>query len=145
MPFRLDVVTPDRVVLSEEVNSLVAPGVDGYLGVLPHHAPLVTELGIGVLTFRPRSGPQTAVAVAGGFMEVGRERTTVLADAAELAAEIDVERARRARDRARERLRALQEGAEPGERAEATAELQRALNRLKVAQTAPEQVAPIPD
>jgi F-type H+-transporting ATPase subunit epsilon len=138
MPFRLDVVTPDRVVLSEEVNSLVAPGADGYLGVLPHHAPLVTEMGVGTLTYRAVSGYSEALAVSGGFMEVGRERTTVLADAAERAEEIDLDRARRARDQARERLRALGEHADPEERAEAQAALARAVNRLKVAGTAGE-------
>jgi F-type H+-transporting ATPase subunit epsilon len=135
MPFRLDVVTPDRVVLSEEVASLVAPGAQGYLGVLPHHAPLVTELGVGTLSYRTTSGNQAALAVSGGFMEVGRERTTVLADAAERAEEISVERARRARDQARERLQALGEHAEPAERAEARAALERATNRLRVAGT----------
>lgn len=138
MPFRLDVVTPDRVVLSEEVNSLVAPGGSGYLGVLPHHAPLVTDLGVGTLAYRPVSGGQRVIAVAGGFMEVGRERTTVLADAAERAEEINVERARHAREQARERLRALSEHAEPGERDEAQAALERANNRLRVAGTASE-------
>jgi F-type H+-transporting ATPase subunit epsilon len=133
MPFRLDVVTPDRVVLSEDVNSLVAPGVQGYLGVLPHHTPLVTELGVGTLTYRAVSGSSGALAVSGGFMEVGRERTAVLADAAERAEDIDVDRARRARDQARERLRSLGEQAEPGERAEAQAALERATNRLEVA------------
>jgi len=138
MPFRLDVVTPDRVVLSEEVNSLVAPGAEGYLGVLPHHAPLVTELGVGTLTYRAVSGFSGALAVSGGFMEVGRERTTVLADAAERAEDIDVDRARRARDQARERLRALSDQADPEERAEAQAALERATNRLRVAGTAGE-------
>jgi F-type H+-transporting ATPase subunit epsilon len=133
MPFHLDVVTPDRVVLSEEVASLVAPGAQGYLGVLPHHVPLVTELGIGTLTYRGVSGPSGTLAVSGGFMEVGGERTTVLADAAERAEEIDAERARRARDRARERLHTLTDRGEPAELAEAHAALARAVNRLKVA------------
>jgi F-type H+-transporting ATPase subunit epsilon len=131
--FRLDVVTPDRVVLSEDVVSVVAPGVEGYLGVLPGHAPLVTELGTGALTYRPSSGREGTLAVSGGFMEVARDRTTVLADAAERAEEIDVERARRARDRARAAVHAQEERYNEAQAAEAAAALQRAENRLKLA------------
>jgi F-type H+-transporting ATPase subunit epsilon len=131
--FRLDVVTPDRVVLSEDVVSLVAPGVEGYLGVLPRHAPLVTELGTGTLTYRPSSGREATLAVSGGFMEVARDRTTVLADAAERPEEIDTERAARARERARAALHALEERYNEVQAAEAAAALARAENRLKLA------------
>jgi F-type H+-transporting ATPase subunit epsilon len=131
--FRLDVVTPDRVVLSEDVSSLVAPGVEGYLGVLPRHAPLVTELGTGALTYRPSSGREVTLAVSGGFMEVARDRTTVLADAAERPEEIDAARAQLARDRARAALHALEERYNEVQAAEAAAALARAENRLKLA------------
>jgi F-type H+-transporting ATPase subunit epsilon len=131
--FRLDVVTPDRVVLSEDVVSLVAPGVEGYLGVLPRHAPLVTELGTGTLTYRPSGGREATLAVSGGFMEVARDRTTVLADAAERPEEIDTERATRARERARAALHALEERYSEVQAAEAAAALARAENRLKLA------------
>jgi F-type H+-transporting ATPase subunit epsilon len=131
--FRLDVVTPDRVVLSEDVVSVVAPGVEGYLGVLPGHAPLVTELGIGALTYRPPRGGESTLAVSGGFMEVARDRTTVLADAAERPEEIDVARAQRARERARAAAQALEERYNEFQAAEAAAAVKRAENRLKLA------------
>jgi F-type H+-transporting ATPase subunit epsilon len=99
--FRLDVVTPDRVVLSENVVSLVAPGAEGSFGVLAGHAPMLAELTIGQLRFRTGSGEEDVMAVSGGFLEIGAGQVTVLADSAERSAEIVVERARRARERAR--------------------------------------------
>src|SRR3712207_3789965 len=96
--FKLDVVTPDRVVLSEDVVSVVAPGAQGSFGVLAGHAPMVAELGIGQLQYRTADGDEDIMAISGGFLEVGAGHVTVLADAAERAREIDVERALRARD-----------------------------------------------
>lgn len=130
-PFKLEVITPDRVVLSDsEVTSVVAPGAMGYLGVLAHHAPLMTELGIGHVDFRRMDGTSDQMAVSGGFMEVFENTVTVLAETAELKSEIDIERAEQAVKRAEERL-----ASRPPEidfdRAQVA--LERALNRLDVA------------
>jgi F-type H+-transporting ATPase subunit epsilon len=82
-PFRLEVVTPESPLLSEEVESVVAPGADGYLGVLAHHAPLVTALGSGDLKIRRAGGEEVHYEITGGFMEVGAAATVVLADRVE--------------------------------------------------------------
>src|SRR6187200_1545508 len=103
--FQLDVVTPDRIVMSEPVSSMVAPGSEGSFGVLAGHAPMVAELTVGQLRYRSQAGAEEVIAISGGFLEVGRDQVTVLADAAERAQEIDVERAIRARDRARDLAR----------------------------------------
>src|SRR5436309_5129345 len=100
--FRLDVVTPDRVVMGEDVVSLIAPGAEGSFGVLAGHAPMVAELTVGQLRYRTPAGAEELLAVSGGILEVGRHHVTVLADAAERAQDIDVDRALRARERARE-------------------------------------------
>ncbi len=126
--FHLEVVTPDRSLLSEEVVSLVAPGVQGYLGVLANHAPLVTELGIGVLRIRYPDDTEEHVAIEGGFMEVAHNRVLILADAAERPQDIDIQRAREALLRARQRLN---DPTMDHERARAA--LERAINRLRVA------------
>lgn len=126
--FHLEVVTPDRSLLSEEVVSLVAPGVQGYLGVLANHAPLVTELGIGVLRIRYPDDTEEQVAIEGGFMEVAHNRVLILADAAERPQDIDIQRAREALLRARQRLN---DPTMDHERARAA--LERAINRLRVA------------
>ncbi|HHY59447.1 MAG TPA: F0F1 ATP synthase subunit epsilon [Clostridia bacterium] len=125
----LEVVTPERVVLREEVESFVAPAKEGYLGVLPGHAPLVAELSIGVLTYKT-NGQKRAAAVSGGFMEVAQDKAVLLADTAELAEEIDVDRALRAKQRAEERLAKRDPGLDV---ARAEAALRRAMARLKAA------------
>jgi F-type H+-transporting ATPase subunit epsilon len=102
---QLDVVTPERRVVSTTVDEVVLPGRLGSLGVLPGHAPLLTDLDIGALTYR-RGSERRSVAVAGGFAEVLPDRVTVLAEVAEPAEEIDVERATKARERAEQRLKA---------------------------------------
>lgn len=103
--FRFELITPNRVALSEQrAVSVVAPGAEGYLGVLADHAPLITELGIGGLGLRRADETTEAIAVSGGFMEVLDNTVTVLAECAELASEIDVQRAEEALRRARERL-----------------------------------------
>jgi F-type H+-transporting ATPase subunit epsilon len=126
--FRLEIVTPDRALLSEEVVSIIAPGVEGYLGVLANHAPLVTELNVGVLRIRYPDDTEENVAVSGGFMEVANNRVLVLADAAERPQDIDIQRAKEALLRARRRL---QDPTMDRERARAA--LERAINRLRVA------------
>ncbi len=101
--FVMEIVTPARKVLSVEVESLIAPGIQGYIGILANHAPLVTNLGIGCLRYKTIDG-EGAAAITGGFMEVNDNLVTIMADTAELSCEIDAARAKRAEQRARERL-----------------------------------------
>lgn len=125
----LEVVTPEKRVVAEIVDEVVLPGSQGYLGVLPGHAPLLTDLGIGELTFR-RGGRRHYVALAWGFAEILPERVTVLAEIAERAEEVDRERAGKARDRAIERLTS-RGGDVDWDRAKVA--LERSLVRLQVA------------
>ncbi|MGH9797490.1 MAG: F0F1 ATP synthase subunit epsilon [Candidatus Polarisedimenticolia bacterium] len=125
-----EVVTPEKRVVSEVVDEVVLPGSEGYLGVLPGHAPLLTRLGIGDLTYR-LGRARRHLALAGGFAEVLPDRVIVLADVAERPEGIDRDRAGKARDRALERLRSKGAGTD-FERAQAS--LQKALIRLQVAQ-----------
>lgn len=124
---RLDIVTAERQVFSEEVDVVVAPGIEGELAILPHHAPLMTALQPGELRVR-RGGEEFSMAVSGGFLEVRPDRVTILADAAERAEEIDIARAEEAKRRAEEELSRAAEV--DGARAEAA--LRRSLVRLKV-------------
>ena len=98
-----EIVTAERVVYSDEVDVIVAPGIEGELGILPHHAPLLTVLQPGELRVI-KDGQETIIAVTGGFLEVLANKVTILADAAERADEIDEERAQAAVRRAQERL-----------------------------------------
>jgi F-type H+-transporting ATPase subunit epsilon len=128
---RLEIVTPEQVIYSDEVDAVVVPGVDGQLGILPHHAPLITMLQPGELRVR-KGGKEIYVAIFGGFLEVRPDRVIVLADAAERAEEIDVGRAEEARRRAEQAL-ANRKVSEVG-RAQAEAVLRRSLVQLKVAE-----------
>lgn len=129
---RLEVVTPEKVLFAEEVDSLVVPGVAGYLGILPNHAPMVAALKIGIVKYR-QGGQTKYLAVGGGFLEVALgSKATLLADSAERAEEIDVLRAQAARDRALKRLRDKQAN---WDYTRAEQALKRALNRLRVAET----------
>lgn len=107
--FTIDVITPARKVLSVEAESIIIPSPQGYLGILYNHAPLVTPLGVGVITYKHK-GEKGAIAVCGGFVEVSNNRVSIMADTAECAWEIDMERAKRAEERARDRLRKKQAG-----------------------------------
>jgi F-type H+-transporting ATPase subunit epsilon len=100
---QLEVATPERELVREPVESVQAPGKDGYLGILPGHAPLLGQLGAGVLTYTA-AGRVRYLSVAGGFLEVLPDHVRILADVAEKAEEIDVERARAALERAQEGL-----------------------------------------
>ncbi len=131
MPLRLDVVSAERTVLSEEgLDIVVAPGIQGQLGILPSHAPLMTMLGLGELQAR-RGANELTLAIHGGFLEVRDDVVTVLADIAEQAEEIDIDRAQAARDRA---AAALADRSADINLASAQAELRRALLRLRVAE-----------
>jgi F-type H+-transporting ATPase subunit epsilon len=100
---RLEIVTPERLLLSEEVDEITLPGSEGYLGILPGHLPLLTMLGVGVLTYRQGS-QKHHFAVSGGFAEVLGDRVIVLAETVERPQEIDVERARVAKQKAEKLL-----------------------------------------
>ncbi len=125
----LDVVTAERLVYSDDVDMVTAPGSLGELGILPRHAALVTTLQAGALRAR-KGADETNLAISGGFLEVRDNRVLVLADAAERAEEIDVERARAAEERAR---LLLQERRATADLAVAEAALRRSQVRLKVA------------
>ena len=126
---QLVVVTPVRQLLSESVTEVQLPGADGYLGVLPGHAPLITELGIGELTYRTVAGQTGLLAVIRGFAEVLPDRVSVLAETAERAEEIDINRAKDALKRAQE---LIAKGGENVDWDRASAALQRALVRIQV-------------
>ena len=130
MPVRVEIVTAERVVFSDDVDILVAPGVQGQLGVLPHHTPLMTTLEPGELLMR-KGGQEFILAISGGFLEVRPDRIIVLADAAERAEEIDIARAEAAKKRAEQRLHEHEAGIDA---AWAEAAMRRALIRLKVAE-----------
>jgi F-type H+-transporting ATPase subunit epsilon len=128
---RLEIVTAEREVFSDEVDMVVAPGSEGELGILPRHAPLLTTLQPGALRLK-KDGEETLMVVSGGFLQVYRDRVLVLADTAERAEEIEEERAEQARQRA---LAALREGSrEDALQAEAARlALRKSLARLQVA------------
>ena len=100
----LTVVTPERKLVDRQVDEVILPGSEGYLGVLPGHAPLLTSLKVGQISYR-HEGRMHQMAVAWGFAEILPDRVSVLADIAERAEDIDPERAKKARERAEERLR----------------------------------------
>jgi F-type H+-transporting ATPase subunit epsilon len=124
----LRVVTPDRQVVREDVEEIQAPGREGYLGILPGHAPLLSELKPGEITYR-RGRDLRRLAVSGGFLEVLPEQVTVLAETAERPEDIDLARAQAARDRAERRLKSPNPDVDLDRAAVA---LQRALIRIQV-------------
>lgn len=128
--FLLELVTPERVLLSEQVKHVRAPGIEGSFGVLANHAPLMTALAVGLVKVEHANGDLEYIATSGGFMEVSREKVIILADTAERAADIDISRAEAAISAARQHL--ASGGAENYD--EARAALERATNRLQVAQ-----------
>jgi len=140
-PFQFRLVTPQRLVSEEDIVFLEAPGSEGYLGVLAHHAPLITTLRPGRLDVRDRSGTTRHYAVSGGFLEVSDNRATVLADAVERSDQIDASRAEASLRRAEERLRepsgisaaaGTARAASPVDRARAQRSLERARNRIAI-------------
>ncbi len=127
---KLELVTPQRKVVSEEVDEIIATGTLGEFGVLPGHAPFLTSLKIGELSFR-KGGATRFLAVTSGYFEVVNDVATVLVDAAEYAEEIDIERAKKAMARSEERLKAL--APDETDYVAMEAALQRALIRMQVA------------
>jgi F-type H+-transporting ATPase subunit epsilon len=129
----LIIVTPERQLLRESVVEVTLPGAEGQLGVLPGHAPLITELGIGELSYETKgSSESVAVAVISGFAEILGDRVTVLAETAERPEEIDISRAEEAKKRAEERLAAAASDANI-DWGRAAVALQRSLIRIQVA------------
>ena len=131
MPIQLEIVTPERLVYEDEVDSVNVPGIEGELGILPHHAPLLSILGFGELRIR-KGGAEESFAIVGGFVQVRPDKVVVMAEPADLAAEIDLEKAEAAR---REAERALETGfSEGADLSAARAALQTALMRIRVAE-----------
>ncbi|HSR29768.1 MAG TPA: F0F1 ATP synthase subunit epsilon [Anaerolineae bacterium] len=128
---RCEVVTAERTVFDDSVDMVVAPGIQGQLGILPHHAPLMTSLTYGELIIHREGYEDEYIAIGGGFMEVGPDHVTILADSAERAEEIDLERAEVARQRAEELM--AQKQREDADLIRAEAALRRSMLRLKVA------------
>jgi F-type H+-transporting ATPase subunit epsilon len=127
---RLEIITAERQVFSDDVNTVVAPGVEGELGILPHHAPLITMLKPGEVLIR-KASEETYMSVSGGFLEVRPDKILILADACERAEEIDIERAEAAKRRAEERLKTRTPELDV---AQVQAALLRSLVRLRVAE-----------
>ena len=131
MPLQLEIVTPERLAYSDTVDAVVLPGSEGELGVLPHHAPLLATLGVGELRIR-KAGEEEAFAIIGGFVQVRPDKVVVMAETADMASEIDLEKAQEAR---REAEQALEAGYHEGaDLAAARAALQGALLRIRVAE-----------
>ena len=130
MPLQLDVITPERRLVSESVDSVNLPGVGGELGILPGHTPLISQLQTGVLAYA-QGGTTRRLLVSGGFVEVNADRVSVLADVAEFPEEVDTQNARREREEAERRLGSFT-GA-PEEMAALRTTLERANARLQLA------------
>jgi len=129
--YELTMLTAERELYQGRVESLVAPGAEGYFGVLARHAPMIAELTTGELSVVDEEGSRRFFAVSGGFLEVEWDQVTILADAAEPADEINMLRARQAQERAQRRLRSRDPNVDL---ARAEAALRRALNRLRIAE-----------
>lgn len=131
MPLTLEIVTPERQAYADEVDAVFCPGTEGEFGVLPHHAPLLSTLGVGELRIK-KGGEEEFFAIAGGFVQVRPDKVVVMAELADLASEIDLAAAEEAR---KEAERALEQGFdEPADLARARAAMERALVRIRVAE-----------
>jgi F-type H+-transporting ATPase subunit epsilon len=143
VPLKLEIVTQERRVYSaDDVEMVVAPGTEGEMGILPHHAPLITALQEGIMRVKRASGDEEVLAIHGGFMEVLPDKVTVLADTAERAEEIDLARAEEARQRAEELMQQHREDKVDYARAEAA--LRRSSLRLKPASRRRKRGLPAP-
>ena len=130
MPIELEIVTPERLAYSGEVDSVVLPGAEGEMGVLPHHAPLLATLGVGELRIR-KGGEEEFFAIAGGFVQVRPDKVVVMAETADMASEIDLEKAQEAR---REAEQALESGDQDVNLEAARIALAGALLRIRLAE-----------
>jgi F-type H+-transporting ATPase subunit epsilon len=125
--YLLNIVTPEKIFYEGEVTSLIAPGSEGYLGVLTDHAPLITGLVPGKLTVKDENNQEVNFAISAGFMEVFKNQVTILADSVEFVKDIDVERAKKSLERAKERLRSKEKEIDIPR---AVAAMKRAENRI---------------
>jgi F-type H+-transporting ATPase subunit epsilon len=125
----LDILTPEKVVFSDSIETVTAPGSLGEFGVLPGHAALITTLETGEVAIK-KDNREYWLAISGGFAEVGNDKVTILAEAAELAQEIDTKRAETAKIQAEEKLKSL--SSDDSQFSEVTLALKRATNRIKV-------------
>ena len=131
MPLHLEIVTPERLAYSDEVDMVLVPGIEGELGILPHHTPLVGLLGMGELKIR-KGGDEESFAIVGGFLQVRPDKVVVMAETADMASEIDLEKAQEAR---RDAERALESGFHEGaDLSAARAQLQQSLLLIRVAE-----------
>lgn len=131
MPLQLEIVTPERQAYSDEVDAVYCPGTEGEFGVLPHHAPMLSTLGVGELRIQ-KGGNEEYFAIAGGFVQVRPDKVMVMAELADLSSEINLEAAEEARNEAE---RAIQQGFdEPVDLARARVAMERALLRIRVAE-----------
>jgi len=130
MSIRVDIVTAERLVFSQDADIVMVPGIEGEMGILPHHEPIMTMIKRGEILIR-KGTEEYSLAVSGGFLEVTPDHITILADAAERADEIDIARAEAAKKRAEEKLT---NHAADTDSANAEASLRRALARIKVAE-----------
>lgn len=128
--FLLEIVTPERKVYAEQANMIIVKGVEGELGILPNHIPLVTPLRIAPITVKRQGSKDVVIAVNGGFMEVRKDKVVILAESAELPEQINVDRAKASKERAQKRLSQAKQDNVDFKRAELA--LQRALNRIDV-------------
>ncbi len=131
---KLDVITPERRLLSEEVDAVTVPGANGEIGVLPGHTPLISQLGSGLLAYTQGTTVRR-IHVSGGFVEVNADRVSVLADVAETPDEVDASEARRARDEAERQLGSF--SGSPEELASLRTNFERANARLQLASENP--------
>ena len=127
--YHLTIVTPEKIFYEDEVSSIIAPGSEGYLGVLTDHAPLITALVPGKLTLRDKRNEERTFALSSGFLEVYKNEVTILADSAESPEQIDLERAQSALERAKKRLKSASPEIEVNRASQA---MLRALNRIKI-------------
>jgi len=125
----LDILTPEKVVFSDSIETVTAPGSLGEFGVLPGHAALITTLETGEVAIK-KDNREYWLAISGGFAEVGNDKVTILAEAAELAQEIDIKRAETAKIQAEEKLKSL--SSDDSQFSEVALALKRATNRIKV-------------
>jgi F-type H+-transporting ATPase subunit epsilon len=128
--FKLSVVTPEKIVYEDQVTSIIAPGSEGYLGIMSNHAPIITALQPGKLSIKDSGGKEITIAVSSGFLENSNNETTILADSAEFPDEINLERAKEALERSRQRIRDKSGNIDLGR---ARSAYERARNRIKIA------------
>ena len=134
--YLLTIVTPEKIFYEDEITSLIAPGSEGYLGVLTDHAPLITALVPGKLTVKDQKNQELFFSVGSGFMEVIKNHVTILAPSIEFVKDIDLDRAKQALERAKQRLRSKEKGIDIPR---AMAALRRAENRLYLYEDAPQE------